>query len=171
MIPSKIDTLSQAVLVKCLLLCLHCFCFPAFANDGFFKAPKNWKTLAKDKLPASVQQMAKGRGKKELPPSVNLVVENTKLDIEKYTELVREIHLANHLSSWIKLGTIDTLAGEAVLTQIKTKSQWGSVRMLQSLLISENRVYIMTASALEEEFPKFYKEFFTSIQSLQLAQK
>jgi len=153
--------------MKKLVLPLLLIFIQGFAEDCFFIPPKNWQAIAEKKLPQNVTQMAKGYGKKELPPSINLSIEKTSLNIEQYTKAIKAVHLSNRLNSWVKLGNIDTAAGEAVLTQIRSKCEWGAIRMLQCFMVKNGHAYVITTTALEEEFPKFYREFFSSIQSLQ----
>jgi hypothetical protein len=47
-------------------------------------------------------------------------------------------------------------------------TQWGRVKMMHVILLKKGVIYILTAAALLEEFPKFYKDFFNSLRSLRV---
>lgn len=70
---------------------------------------------------------------------------------------------------WKDLGTIQTQAGTGNLSQADTKTQWGNVRLMHVILIKNGNIYILTASALKEEFSIFYNEFFAAMRSLRIA--
>jgi hypothetical protein len=70
---------------------------------------------------------------------------------------------------WKDLGTIRTEAGTASLSQVDTKTEWGSVRLMHVIMMKNGTVYILTASALKDEFSQFYKEFFAAMRSLRVA--
>lgn len=72
----------------------------------------------------------------------------------------------NRGDDWKDLGTIRTEAGDASLSQVDTKSKWGIERLMHVILEKNGTIYILTAAALKNDFPKFYKEFFNSMRSL-----
>jgi hypothetical protein len=130
-----------------------------------FNPPEGWFLADPDGLPSHVQAMVVGKGKYEFPPSINLSTEEFAGSLRDYLKVVREIN-HSHGSEWKDLGTIRTQAGEASLSQADTQTEWGSVRMLHVILSREGVIYILTAAARKEEFPKFYKTFFDSLRSL-----
>ncbi len=54
--------------------------------------------------------------------------------------------------------------------QLDTKTEWGNVRMMHVMLVKNGTVYILTAAALQEEFPEFYKDFFNAMKTLRFSQ-
>ena len=69
---------------------------------------------------------------------------------------------------WKELGTIDTKAGSGNLSQVHTVTEWGKVKMMHVILPHEGKIYVLTASALQEEFADFYDTFFTAMESLHI---
>lgn len=130
-----------------------------------FTPPQGWKIADAAELPKSVKVMVVGKGEREYPPSINLGTENYNQPLNDYLKRIKEINVANG-TEWKNLGPIQTQAGEANLSQVDIKTQWGDVRMMHVILLKDNVVYILTASALKSEFAKFYKDFFESLQSL-----
>lgn len=101
-------------------------------------------------------------------PSINLTVEATSVSLTEYLKAIKAIHEQDRNNQWRQLGKVHTIAGSAQLTQIDTPSEWGTIRMLQLILIKEGSAYVLTAAALKEEFSKFYKEIQTAFRSLTL---
>lgn len=132
-----------------------------------FVPPEGWRFAESSALPKNILLMVVGQGGREFPPSINLATDNYKGSLKEYLKVVKSINDA-HGDEWKDLGTIRTEAGEASLSQLDTKMNWGSVRMMQVILLKEGTVYILTAAALKDEFPKFYKDFFKSMRSLQI---
>lgn len=130
-----------------------------------FTAPTGWHSAETKDLPKSVKTMLVGKGSHEFPPSMNLGTEEYKGTLKDYLKKVKDINAAaGH--EWKDLGLIDTKAGKASLSQLDSKTKWGNVRMMHLILLKDGVIYIVTAAALKEEFPKFYKDFFASFRSL-----
>jgi hypothetical protein len=132
-----------------------------------FTPPKDWHLADMTAMPPSVQIMVVGKGSKEFPPSMNLATENYKGSLKQYLKIVKEINDSQG-AEWKDLGTIRTEAGDASMSQVDSKSEWGEIRMMHVILIKNGTAYILTAAALKDEFPKFYKDFFTSMRSLRI---
>lgn len=130
-----------------------------------FTPPEGWRMADKTALPPSVKVMVVGKGEHEFPPSLNLGTEPFDGSLQDYLKIVKAINLAQK-TEWKDLGMIRTEAGDASLSQLDTKTQWGNVKMMSVILVKNGIVYILVAAALQEEFPKFYKEFFSSMRSL-----
>lgn len=130
-----------------------------------FKPPEGWHLADSKALPPSVKIMVVGRGSNLFPPSINLGTENYKGTLKQYLQVIKAIN-ESHGSEWKDLGSIQTKAGSASLSQVDTRTEWGEVRMMHVVLIKDDQVYILTAAALKEEFSKFYKDFFNSMRSL-----
>jgi hypothetical protein len=130
-----------------------------------FTPPQGWKAVDPTLLTSSVKAMVIGKGAHEFPPSINLGTETYKGTLKQYLKRIKEINKSQG-SEWKDLGTIRTEAGEASLSQVDRKTQWGDVRMMHVILNKNGTIYIMTAASLKEEFPKFYKDFFNALRSL-----
>lgn len=133
----------------------------------YFIPPKGWRLADTNMLGKNVQLMVVGTGKAGFPPSINLTTENYQGNLKDYLKIVKSINEAKG-NTWKDLGKIQTDAGEGSLSQLDTKMQWGDVRMLHTIVIKDNVVYILTAAALRDEYPSYYKEFFESMRSLHI---
>ncbi len=102
-----------------------------------------------------------------LPPSMNLGTETFDGTLKDYLKIVKNVNDARH-AEWKELGTIRTEAGNASLSQADIKTEWGDVRMMHVIMLHDGTVYILTAAALKEEFPNFYKDFFKSMTTLKI---
>lgn len=135
-----------------------------------FTPPQGWRFSTSQPLPDNIQTMVVGKGQHEFPPSMNLGVEYYGGTLKDYLKVVKAINEAQG-SEWKDLGTIRTEAGEASLSQQDMKTNWGDVREMHVILVKNGTVYILTAAALKEEFPKFYKDFFLAMRSLRITRK
>jgi hypothetical protein len=121
-------------------------------------------------LPERVKVMVVGQGPSAFPPSMNLSMEPYSGSLKQYLKNVKNRNLAQGYE-WKDLGTIRTEAGNASLSQVDTKSEWGTVRLMHVILLKNGTIYILTASALQEEFSQFYKDFFNSMRSLRVVKE
>lgn len=133
-----------------------------------FTPPQGWRTADSKALPSSVKIMVVGQGSHTFPPSINLGMENYKGTLKDYLSMIKDINHAQG-ADWKDLGTIKTQAGNASLSQVDSKTEWGDVRMMHAIMVYGGSAYVMTSAALKEEFPKFYKDFFSSMRSLNFA--
>lgn len=130
--------------------------------------PTSW-SLPNDsvKLPPHVLLLAVGRGEHPFPPSLNVATQPFKGTLKQYLKNVKSINEARG-DEWKDLGHIRTESGTASLSQANSKSEWGETRTMHVILLRDDQIYILTASALKEEFPKFYKEFFAAMRSVRI---
>lgn len=133
-----------------------------------FTPPPGWRLADVNSLPSHVRAMVVGKGPSAFPPSMNLSWEPYKGTLRQYLKSVKNINEAQGFD-WKDLGSIKTEAGKASLSQVDTKTQWGDVRLMHVILIRQGHIYILTASALKDEFSMFYKEFFASMRTLRIA--
>lgn len=130
-----------------------------------FTPPNGWHYADEKQLPNSVKVMLIGKGAKEYPPTLNLATESYQGTLKQYLQKIKKIN-ASRGREWKELGSIETLAGKASLSQVIMSTSWGSVKMMHVILAKEGEIYILSAAALLEEFPKFYQDFFSSMRSL-----
>lgn len=138
-------------------------------SDGlvYFTPPAGWQLADSALLPPHVKVMVVGKGPSTFPPSMNLSMEPYKGTLKQYLKTIKNMNDAQGYE-WKDLGTIRTEAGNASLSQVDTKSQWGDLRLMHVILLKNNTIYILTASALKDEFSIFYKDFFASMRSLRV---
>lgn len=130
-----------------------------------FLPPQGWRLADKISLPKHVLVMVVGKGAHEYPPSINLGYDHFNGTIKDYLKIIKDIN-ASQGCILKELGTINTKAGTATLCQFDEKTPWGDVRQMHAILLKEGTAYILTASALKEEFSKFHQDFFKSFETL-----
>lgn len=140
------------------------------AKSILFTPPPGWKLADSNSLLPSVKTMVVGKGAHEYPPSINLGTEVYSGTLKQYLKRIKEINDSEG-ASWKDLGKLRTQAGEASLSQVDKKTEWGEVRMMHVILKKDGIIYILTAASLKNEFPKFYKDFFASMSSLRFSDK
>lgn len=135
-----------------------------------FTPPSGWRFAEVTSKLKNVRTMVVGTGKRELSPSMNLMVDTyagTPKEFLKFAKALTEAK-GEQLKD---LGSIQTEAGKASLLQVDSKTEWGDLRMLQVVLLKQGMVYVLTAAALKEEFAQFYPEFFKALRSLRIQPK
>jgi hypothetical protein len=132
-----------------------------------FTPPTGWHMADPSALPPHIRVMVVGKGPSSFPPSMNLNVQSYNGTLKQYLKVVKETNESQGYE-WKDLGTIRTEAGNASLSQFDHKSQWGVIRMMQVIMIKNRMVYILSASALADEFSMFYKDFFAAMRSLRV---
>lgn len=130
-----------------------------------FAPPTGWSYVDAKALPPLVKVMVVGKGAKELPPSINLAVEETTLSQEEYINAIKEMYQFDRRTNWSVIGTINNQDRKVTITQLDTKTKWGDTRMLQAILLHDGVAYVLTATSTKTEFPKFGPEFTKAIRS------
>ena len=139
------------------------FCFAQ--SYGFFTPPKEWMAADPKMLSPRVKIGFLTKGKKEYCPSLNLAMEKVDISLEEYLKIVKTLHSKHKNTRWRDLGKFKTGAGMGHLTEIETKTTFGPARLLQLIFIKDKMAYVMTASALKEEFSSYYQDFQKAFQS------
>lgn len=106
-----------------------------------------------------------GKGSPEYPPTITLGVEPLKGSIKDWLLEAKAISDASH-DVWKDLGMITTQAGKAQLVQVDKKEKWGEARQMFALIAKDEMLYVLVVSSRRDEFSKFYKDFFATIQSM-----
>ncbi len=133
----------------------------------YFIPPSGWQLAQSEKVNPNVQLLVVGKGNGALPPSINLTAEPYKGTLKDYLKLVKSINDSKG-NVWKDIGKIKTDAGEGSLSQVDTKIRGEDVRMMHMILAKNGVVYILTAAAMKEEFPSFYKQFFDAMSSFHI---
>jgi len=130
-----------------------------------FTPPTGWRFADRSALPPSIKVMVVGEGKRDFPPSMSLGMEAYSGTLKEMLKTIKSINETQG-GEWKDLGSIRTEAGDASLSQLDVKTEWGDIRMMHVVLVKDGNAYILTSAALKEEFPQFYKEFFNAMRSL-----
>lgn len=150
----------------CLFLLLGMTLFSALeAVTAAFDPPQGWQYADTSKLPKSVKVMVVGPAKSDMPPSINLGYEPFDGSLKDYLKIVKEFN-ASQGDTWRDLGTIQTQAGPASLSQLDMKSKWGDLRMMHLIIKHEGIIYIVTASSTKQEYSSYYPLFYKTFSSL-----
>lgn len=137
----------------------------------FFHPPKDWEIIESRTMNSQVKIAFVHKTKKEgFCPSINLAIEEVEGTLTEYLNDVKAIYEQDRKNHWRKLGKVRTASGDAQLTEIDTTSNLGSVRMLQLILLKDNRAYIVTAAALKRDFCSYYRDFQEVFHSLTITQ-
>jgi hypothetical protein len=140
---------------------------PEKAALAKFVPPEGWRYGDIPSSHPNVLATVVGEGAHEFPPSINLGTEKYEGTLKEYLKIIKSINKAQG-DEWKDLGSIQTESGPASLSQLDMKSQWGEIRMMHVILLKKGTVYILTAAALKQEFPQFYKDFFKAMRSLKI---
>jgi hypothetical protein len=98
---------------------------------------------------------------------MNLTIEPYKGTLKQYLKIVKDIN-ASKGNAWTDLGKIKTASGEASLSQLDKKMSGEDMRMLHTIILKNEKIYILTAAAAKSEFSSFYKQFFDAMSSLRI---
>ena len=143
-----------------------------FSNEKkffcYFCPPSEWECVDPKALSSLIQVGFIGKGKQIFRPSLNLAEEQIDCSMEEYLKAVKEIYESDLNTEWRDLGTFQTKSGKAHLIEISQKTQWGDIRILQSILIHEKKAYILTGAVLKEEFSDQYKPLLNAMRSIQI---
>lgn len=153
------------VFLFALLFSASCFCITTGQPSCFFTPPPNWDFADPKILAPRVKIAFVGKTKHALAPSIILAVEEIKVDLPEYLKAVQTIYEKTRKTSWRSMGLLKTQAGFAPLMQIDTETKYGPLRKLQLIFIQENKAYVLTTSALKEEFSSHAKAFQKTLSS------
>lgn len=132
-----------------------------------FDPPAGWKMADPKVLSQHIKIMVVGDTQGAFPPSINLAWDPFKGTLKEYLKMVKSFNDSQN-ADWKDLGTIATKAGNASLSQVDTKTKWGVERQMQVIFLKDEKAWILTCSALKDEFARYYKDFFEAIKSLRI---
>ncbi|GEM_PF-393384 len=135
----------------------------------FFTPPPGWEIADPRSHSSRVKMAFLKSSHSGFCPSINLAVEKTDVSLSEYLKAVKIIHERDRSNHWRALGKVKTNAGLAQLTEIDSKTEWGPVRILQLIFLKDGYAYVVTASALRDNFSNYYKEIQTAFRSLTLS--
>lgn len=134
---------------------------------AFFDPPNGWGLVDARELPKSVCLMAVGEKNHGHAPSIYLATEKYQGTMNRYLKLAKEIALS-HGGKWRDLGTMETEAGKARISQVESELSWGTNCMLHAFVLHEGTMHIITASAPKKDFGSYESLFLPVIQSMRL---
>jgi hypothetical protein len=147
--------------------------FFTFANAKHctFIPPAGWE-IAQLKNPSPHVRIGFiGKGTGEFRPSMNLAEEEVDVSLKEYVKAVKELQLADPTTKWRDLGKFQMEGGIGRLTEMTSTSPWGEIKILQTLLVKENKAYILTAAVLKEDLPKLQSDLLKSFHSLSITEE
>ncbi len=135
----------------------------------FFTPPQGWEIADPRQLSPHVKVAFLKNTGTGFRPSINLAVEETSVSMHEYLKAVKGIHEQDRNNRWRALGKVKTQAGLAQLTEIDSKTEWGPIRILQLIFLKDGHAYVITASALREDFSTYYQEIQATFRSMTLS--
>ena len=139
-----------------------------YSDIPLFQPPLTWECAFPQKASQYIQIGFVGKGSTSFRPSINLAIEQIDFNLKQYIKAVKQIHESEPNTTWRDLGKFLTLSGEGRLTEITSLSPFGTIKMLQLILVKKNKAYIMTGAATKEDFLQCQHLFTTSFKSLTL---
>jgi hypothetical protein len=133
-----------------------------------FTVPDGWEQVRHISPKETVKILVRQPRAEILPPSINLVVEKVDVSLPEYLQVVKSLHKYINNAELHDLGKINTKAGSAHLISIEMTSNWGDTKILQAMTIRDNIAYVITATALKNDFSVYYKDFFNAIKSFEI---
>ncbi len=134
-----------------------------------FNPPEGWHLAKVDPaLFPTIKILIIGKGKHNFPPSINLAIQPYQGTLKQYLKNIKARNDAEGVE-WKDLGSFRTEAGNGNLIQVDRKMEWGQERLMHLILLKNEKIYILTASALKDEFSQLYKQFFNAMCSLRIS--
>jgi hypothetical protein len=157
-----------------ILVCLVALTAPLAALD--FQAlnqpcniavPDAWDQVDTKESPSTVKLILRGKGDYDLPPTMNVAVEQVAatMSLNQYLECVQTLHKSNPTRRCSVLGALPGGREPLQLVQVEMESPWGPVNMLQAIMVRDKIAYVITASARQEEFGQQLPTFIKTLQS------
>lgn len=142
----------------------------AFSEEPFyyFVPPKTWDVVDPSKLTPMFKIAFVEHSTKAFKPSLNLGIQKVNVSLSQYIEAAKKQHLTNRNKKWSELGMVKTRAGDAHISQIDEKAQFGEIRSMQCILLQSGYVYVITAVALREDFLTYHNEFLQAFESFSI---
>jgi hypothetical protein len=130
--------------------------------------PDAWSRIeTPDNTPKTVKLLLRGEGRAEVPPTVNIAVEQlpAATTTQHYLECVRALYESNPLANYSYLGALPGGRTPLELVQVQLTTPWGDMELLQGILIQNDKAFIVTASARQDEFCEQLPTFIRALQS------
>ncbi len=134
-----------------------------------FTPPSNWTSVLPEKHSEYVKIGFLKKSKKTFKPSINLAVEKTETTLEEYIKAVKEIHQSQSNSIIKDLGFIKTKSEKAYLLEIRTKTSFEDIIMLQLITATDGHVFVLTGASSKDEYLTVYQEFLEAFNSLNIS--
>ncbi len=143
--------------------------FCLLASLCHFLPPPGWDCAAPKSASEPLAIGFIGKGKREIPPSINLAVEPTDLSLKDYIKAVKALHESDLHVAWKDLGEFTFKAGKGRLGEVCTSCPFGEMKVLQGIFLKDGCAYILTGAALKEEFTEHRAAILASLRTLTLS--
>lgn len=135
---------------------------------AFFTPPPNWLIVNSEKQSPGIKIGFIASKRKIFTPALSFAIEKISHK-QAYLKAVKSHHFKNRFHRLTDLGEFETKSGQAHLFQIDLKNNWGNIRILQSILIKDQRAYILTGSCLKKDFQTISQLFIQTFRSLTIS--
>jgi hypothetical protein len=154
--------------VRIFFFMISCYLFSSDPPFYYFIPPKKWDVVASDKLPKGTVIAFIEKCHKPFKASINLGIEKTSMQLDRYVEVAKKKILADRSNSWTSLGYITQSSWKGHLAQIDSKNGCGDVRSLQCIIADSHYIYVLTGVALKEDHAKNAPIFIEIFESFSL---
>jgi hypothetical protein len=141
-----------------------CFC----NNFHFFNPPTKWKLADPKYLSPMVEVCFLGKSNTSFHPSINIATEQLVISQEEYLLIVKQIHQDDPNISYKEFGKLKTKAGIADLFELTSNSKFGVIKMLQAILVKDNKAYVLTGSMHNSEFKNISQIILKALKSFDI---
>lgn len=153
-----------------LWLAFICLFFnPSLDATYFDSPPPGWQCLEDSaQLPQRVHVLYVGKGTTRFAPTIHLSSEEISQSLEEYMLSARHYHERSPEAHCHDLGQVATQSGVARLIQIDSPSVYGQAHLLQAYILHEGEAFVITGTALKEDFNAFSPVFYETVRSFHL---
>jgi hypothetical protein len=150
-----------------------CLAFLLLASTLFasmqIQTPEGWERIDDpDQLPKTVKCVMVGPSEGKFIPSINVATQETHLSTDQYFKEAMRHHERLPMTRCQKLGTVDTADGKALLMQVDQITNLGEITSWQLIEVIDGEAYVITATALQEEFKNLSVSFSSTLKSLRI---
>ena len=133
----------------------------------YFEPPANWDMqVFKETEPVEVGFLGKANSISR--PNIYLSEEEVDCKLSQYITSVKNLYKNNPNFTFKNIGSITTKSGIAHLAEIESKTKIGVIKMLQCILIKDNRAYVITGANAKQNFTDTHLEYLKVFKSIHI---
>lgn len=153
-----------ALLIKIIAILSLYLAISLQAATPIFCPPKGWKPVSSPSPKIASSFLLKT--KKNFSPSLNFTIEEFSGTAEQYLSSLEKLYTNHSDHRFRRLGLLQTKTGNAHLTSLDMSTPAGKIRILQSILFKDEKVYILTGALAIEDFGSYQEELIKTFSSI-----
>jgi len=134
------------------------------AATPVFCPPKGWKPV--DSPSPRIKASFLLKTKKNLSPSLNFTIEEFSRTPEEYLISLEKLYTNHSDHRFRRLGILETKTGKSYLTSLDMTTPAGKIRVLQSILFKDAKVYVLTGALAAEDFGSYQEDLIKTFSSI-----